>query len=358
MSVKPVGRGFAEQQELTSAKGPSVPANTISDIWNGDASCHIVASTKYSSVSMTIASPCVVTYPASSGALANNEIVFATTGTLPTGIVAGTTYYILAPTGATSNIAATPGGTAINTSGSQSGTQSARYNVPITSLGVAPYEGATATVIFDSKFSLVHSANLNLPGSANITTAAGDSCVVYADTKTQFDILSYQKASGKATVPALTSGTVIATTSGTTVDFTGIPAGVVKITIGLIEVTYNTGTPPYTLQIGDSGGLEATGYVASTTRLTDATAIATTSGTTSFALTDAAVAGEPLSGVWILSLVDAATNTWAFSGSGKRNTTTICVSAGSKSLTGTLDRLTLTVGGSTFTGGKVNILYE
>jgi hypothetical protein len=75
-------------------------------------------------VTISIASPGVITYSSSSALpRANAPIVFSTTGALPTGITAGTTYYVLSPSGTTSNISTTPGGTAINTTGSQSGTQ-------------------------------------------------------------------------------------------------------------------------------------------------------------------------------------------------------------------------------------------
>ena len=76
-------------------------------------------------VTMTIASPCVVTSTAH-GYNDDAPIRFATTGTLPTGVVAGTTYYVRATNKAanTFEFSATPGGAAINTSGTQSGTQS------------------------------------------------------------------------------------------------------------------------------------------------------------------------------------------------------------------------------------------
>jgi microcystin-dependent protein len=75
------------------------------------------------SVTLTIASPCVVTWN-SHGLKAGDPVVFRTTGALPTGITAGTTYYVIA-TSLTSNtfrFSATRGGSAVNTSGSQSGT--------------------------------------------------------------------------------------------------------------------------------------------------------------------------------------------------------------------------------------------
>lgn len=79
---------------------------------------------KTTTVTMTIASPCVVTWN-SHGLLDGTPIVFTTSGTLPSGIVSGTTYYVKSPATNTFNVAATPGGTAINTSGSQSGTHTA-----------------------------------------------------------------------------------------------------------------------------------------------------------------------------------------------------------------------------------------
>jgi hypothetical protein len=76
----------------------------------------------YPAITCTIASPGVITY-AGHGMSANAPVAFATTGALPTGITAGTTYYIKTVIDAnTFTISATPGGTAINTSGSQSGT--------------------------------------------------------------------------------------------------------------------------------------------------------------------------------------------------------------------------------------------
>jgi len=71
---------------------------------------------------MTIASPCVVTFT-SHGLIANDIIYFTTTSALPTGITANTQYYVMA-TGLTANtfqLSATSSGSAINTSGSQSG---------------------------------------------------------------------------------------------------------------------------------------------------------------------------------------------------------------------------------------------
>jgi hypothetical protein len=73
-------------------------------------------------VTMTIASPCVVTsvINPTEGA----TITFGTTGALPTGVIPGVLYYARNVVGTTFNLSTTPSGALINTSGTQSGTHS------------------------------------------------------------------------------------------------------------------------------------------------------------------------------------------------------------------------------------------
>jgi len=92
---------------------------------------------------ISIASPAVVTR-ASHGFPAGQQVVFSTSGALPTGITAGTIYYVISAglTAGAFRIATTPGGTAINTSGTQSGT----HNVTgFTGLTIQDSTGATVT---------------------------------------------------------------------------------------------------------------------------------------------------------------------------------------------------------------------
>lgn len=75
---------------------------------------------------MTIASPCVVSWT-NHTLRANDPVRFTTTGALPTGITAGQTYYV-SSSGLTANtfqVSATPAGSVVNTSGSQSGVHTA-----------------------------------------------------------------------------------------------------------------------------------------------------------------------------------------------------------------------------------------
>jgi hypothetical protein len=76
-----------------------------------------------STFTVTIASPGVITWTAH-GLVAGASFTTTTTGALPTGMTAGTTYFVIAAgLGANSfQFSATQGGAAINTSGSQSGT--------------------------------------------------------------------------------------------------------------------------------------------------------------------------------------------------------------------------------------------
>jgi hypothetical protein len=71
---------------------------------------------------VTIASPAVLS---SSVTLTNGmELVFDTTGALPTGLNVGQIYYVINASGGTCNLSATSGGSAITTTGTQSGVHS------------------------------------------------------------------------------------------------------------------------------------------------------------------------------------------------------------------------------------------
>lgn len=77
-------------------------------------------------VTITVASPGVVSFTAH-GAENGTPVVFTTTGVLPTGIVAGTVYYVVSTSANAFDVAATVGGSPINTSSSQSGTHTATF---------------------------------------------------------------------------------------------------------------------------------------------------------------------------------------------------------------------------------------
>ena len=149
----------------------------------------------------------------------------------------------------------------------------------------------------------------------------------------------------------ITLDTKQASTSGNAVTFTGIPSGVKRITFMMEGVSTN-GTNQYILQIGDSGGIEATGYASGANG---------SSSTVAFILTIGPAATHLYHGTIILNLVDASTFTWTSQGSIVELITPLVISnAGSKSLSAELTQIQLgTVGFvDTFDAGNINIAYE
>jgi hypothetical protein len=102
-----------------------------------------------SAFTVTIASPAVLTV--ASNLRNGTAVMLNTTGALPTGLVAGTVYYVVGSSGLTCNLSATYGGAAINTSGTQSGTQSfSARGINITQLGGSSDAPIIQNIIFVS----------------------------------------------------------------------------------------------------------------------------------------------------------------------------------------------------------------
>ena len=153
--------------------------------------------------------------------------------------------------------------------------------------------------------------------------------------------------------------TLQAATSGTSIDFTSIPSWVKRITV-MFQAVSTDGTSPLLLQIGDSGGLETTGYSCISTLTIDGTATGGDAGTTGFRI-QAAGASNTITGAITLTLMNAATYLWVASGVlAPTNVAGTIQIAGYKALSATLDRLSVsTVGGTdVFDHGSINIMYE
>jgi len=123
-----------------------------------------------STVTITIATPGVVTW-SSHGLSTGTPVIFSTTGALPTGITAGTTYYVIAVDANTFQIATSwansMAGTAVNTSGSQSGTQTGTRGAIDQMLRV---QSASGTTNFPG-------ADFAIQGSRGTGTGAGGSII-------------------------------------------------------------------------------------------------------------------------------------------------------------------------------------
>jgi hypothetical protein len=156
----------------------------------------------------------------------------------------------------------------------------------------------------------------------------------------------------------ITSGTVQTSPPATPqyFDFTSIPSWVKRITVMLNGVSTN-GTSNWLVQLGDSGGIETTGYSARAITLTNNSSATSTAGLISTVIVAAANA---TSGSIIISLLDSTTNTWVSQGNLLDPTNYLHTASGVKALSATLDRVRITtvLGTDTFDAGSINILYE
>lgn len=158
----------------------------------------------------------------------------------------------------------------------------------------------------------------------------------------------------------ITLGTAVATTSGTAFDFTGLSSTTKRIKIQFMGVSTN-GTSPLQVQIGTSGGIQNTGYLGSVGYIQNSSTSVTSSFSSGFLLTNATTAASIVHGSMSIDLLDTSTGSWVASTVlGSSNAAIPLYSAGSKSLSGTLDRIRITTvnGTDTFDAGTINILVE
>jgi hypothetical protein len=152
-----------------------------------------------------------------------------------------------------------------------------------------------------------------------------------------------------------TAGTAVASTSGTSIDFTSIPSWVKRITVMLSGVSTN-GSSLMRFQLGDSGGIETTGYVGVCNQIGGAAAAAaSTSGFDSYGDNGAS---NTRHGTLVFTLLGS--NTWTLLGAYNIVSAFQYVFTGTKTLSDTLTQVRVTTvnGTDTFDAGSINILYE
>ena len=166
-------------------------------------------------------------------------------------------------------------------------------------------------------------------------------------------------ADGSVTVSALqggiTSATAVASTSGTSIDFTGIPSWVKRVTVMFNGVSTN-GTSVVLLQIGTSSGVATSGYLGAAGDILGATVANFTTGC---GTQSAGNATHVRHGSIRFSSMTG--NVWAAEGIvAASNGTQVWCAGSSVTLSGTLDRVRITTvnGTDTFDAGSINILYE
>lgn len=152
----------------------------------------------------------------------------------------------------------------------------------------------------------------------------------------------------------ITSGTAQASTSGASINFTGLPSWVKRITVMLSGVSTN-GTSNLLVQLGDAGGIETSGYNGAVGNRSSETQFSA-----GFILTQSNSAALLFNGNCVIN--NLSSNTWVESSLIGVNGAASAGSfgAGSKSLSDTLTQLRITTvnGTDIFDAGSINILYE
>jgi hypothetical protein len=163
--------------------------------------------------------------------------------------------------------------------------------------------------------------------------------------------LTLQAATATSAVNTL--GTAVASTSGTSIDFTGLPSWIKRITVAFSALS-TSGTSTLIIQLGTgSTTYTTTGYnggVVSSTSLT--------TNTTGMLINGTVAAADSTYGVF--TLVNLTGNTWSSSCNLITNAVRGSYSSGQIALAAALTavRITTTNGTDTFDAGTVNILYE
>lgn len=159
----------------------------------------------------------------------------------------------------------------------------------------------------------------------------------------------------RAQLQRIVRATAVDSTSGTSIDFTAIPAWVKKITVMFNGVSTNS-TSNHLIQLG-AGSVTSSGYTSLGLRLVNAASPSSASSTAGFILGDIASASAAIVGHMVITNISG--NIWVASGYGSYGAGGF-INGGSVSLGGTLDRVRLTTitGTDTFDAGTVNILYE
>jgi len=202
-----------------------------------------------------------------------------------------------------------------------------------------------------------------MPVTINASTSSG--LISSADTSGTIELQS--NGTTQFTVDStgaygqLKRGTAVASTSGTSIDFTSLPSWVKRITVMFAGVSTN-GTTAVQVQLGTGGSPTTSGYTSGATLITTTanTTRGTVSVTTGFRAYIADEAPDAITGSFVFTNINS--NTWICNGSliliGTNNGG--CSVFGSIALAGVLNmvRITTLNGTSTFDAGTINILYE
>ena len=164
-------------------------------------------------------------------------------------------------------------------------------------------------------------------------------------------------ADSTATLRPLISGTAVASTSGTSIDFTSIPSWVKRITV-MFSTVSTSGANSLLLQLG-SGSVDSASYTSTTAVMVSNTSYnAVSISSTGFGIANIGSSADSISGSVILTTLGS--NIWVVQSILTDTSTRLSWCAGTKTLSGTLDRVRITTvnGTDTFDAGSINIMYE
>jgi hypothetical protein len=163
---------------------------------------------------------------------------------------------------------------------------------------------------------------------------------------------------GNGITQIFVNGVVQATTSGSSFDF-AVPSGIKSFTVNFDAMLHDNSASVTRIQLGDSGGIETTGYggTGGYTGLNNNVNLTWDGAGIDFLDTGATIG---LGGSLRCHLMNAATNTWCAIGHGSWTGSTFVFHAnGVKSLTGELTTVRVTLkGAGDFSGGSVNVQYD
>lgn len=159
----------------------------------------------------------------------------------------------------------------------------------------------------------------------------------------------------------LTLMTTMPTTSGTFIDFTGIPSWAKLITIGFSFVGTSVNSNPL-IRVGNQNGIVSTGYTSCSNATDQAGGTGSNTSTNGLVLYNDAIATNRYCGIMTLMLVESSTLSWTWASSHSmrmRDLITIC-GGGAINLTfHPLNSIRLTTsGGNTFNNGLMNVIYQ
>ena len=155
----------------------------------------------------------------------------------------------------------------------------------------------------------------------------------------------------------IASGTAVASTSGTSIDFTSIPSWVKRITVMFTGVSASsTGIPQFQLGTGGTPTYTISGYAGASNLAS--TTVTTTAMSTGFIVSASSAGTAVYQGS--ATIINITGNTWVYSGIfGRSDSANICWGGGSIALAAALTAFRITTtGADTFDAGSINILYE